>query len=251
MLNVLLFIFLALLALVEIARALKWPILEFFKQNLGELVPDVRMLFSRSKFDQAVNVWKQRVKVYAQLKSTNAASLGSGAKAEPAATEPAAARADTVLPAEDSVATEKLQATRIDYLSSDRLRIIDTKFSALLQTQTLLGVMMTITINRFWNELYDIIHSGPWGGVRVIVPFTLWFMTIVGCLLAVGNIRWGNLEKNPSDLRTTEEEYVKTLIEVVIVRTAMLRLLTAIALVNFILISSAVAYLAYTSPRNP
>jgi hypothetical protein len=187
---------------------------EFFDQNYGEFKEDFRRLWSKQQFELRASNWKKHVDVYAQLKSTAAAGSPG--------------------------------AMRIDYLSSDRLRILDAKFSTLLQVQTLLGVMMTITTNRFWNQL--LAASRNWWGVLLGVPFVLWFLTIAGCLIAVGNIRWGDLWKiaNPVD---AEEDYVNTLVKVVIVRTAMLRVLSAVALANLFLFTLAVACLLLLAQR--
>jgi len=195
---------------------------KFFSQNFGEFRTDCRLFFNQKALKDSITQWKSRVNVYSALK-TNSTQPG---------------------------------ASRLDYLSSDRLRILDAKFTTLLQVQTLLGVMLTLTTSKFWEQLAVLMGKSRGFLILFALPFALWFITIIGCLMAVGNIRWGELWKanicgtgsTPAD---AEEEYVNTLIEVAVVRTAMLRMLSALALLNFVLSTLTVAYLVSRSFTNP
>jgi hypothetical protein len=268
MLMLTLLAFLAIVILsVCVVLCVRSPMLsKFFIQNFGEFRDDCRLLFNQQALNKSMAQWKSRVNVYAELKAQKPQPLPMAAAAAARATGSgmvAVMTAPDVAPAEIA---QKAEATgtgatnsatgvaRIDYLSSDRLRILDAKFSTLLQLHTLLGVMLTITTNKFWEQLRDIVGNWRGGLILFALPFALWFITIVGCLMAVGNIRWGDLWKaKSSDHGLTPEQaeanYVDTLVEVVVVRTAMLRMLSALALLNFVLSTLAVTYLVYQSLR--
>jgi hypothetical protein len=218
-----------LLVVVVVAVIATSPLVRrFFKLNLAEFLSDLMLFVSTKQWDLRVRRWKEHLHIYSELKSP-----GGGGPDRPG-----------------------YRTIGIDYLSSDRLRILDAKFSTLLQLQTLLGIMVTITTSKFWDEIVGIMHTGWAGTALFVVPAILWVVTIVGCLAAVCNIRWGDLWEpvreggtppHEVDLERRAERYLEVLVSVVVARTAVLRFLAALSLVNFLFATCVVSYVMYRS----
>ena len=220
----------ALLAIVAMVFCLvlfclnKSPMLgQFFKRNWSELVSDCRLFWSRQEWDTRVKNWTEHSTVYSQLKL---------AQTVPNASSPG--------------------TTRIDYLSGGgRLAILDSKFSTLLTLQSLMAVLMTLAVSNLRAQIEAALKCwGWWAKALVAFPILLWLITVFGCLITLGNVRWGDLWDGGTP-QQREECYVKELVSTVVVRTAMLRVFSAIALIDLLLNCLVVLLLVGTSWPKP
>ncbi len=196
---------------------------QFFRRNWSELVSDCRLFWSKEGWDTRVKNWTEHSTVYSQLKL---------AQTVPSASSPG--------------------TTRIDYLSGGgRLAILDSKFSTLLTLQSLMAVLMTLAASNLRPQIEAALKCwGWWAKALVALPILLWIITILGCLITLGNVRWGDLWKQGTH-EEKERRYVKHLVSTVVVRTAMLRVFSAIALIDLLLNCFVVLLLVGTSWPKP
>lgn len=132
-------------------------------------------------------------------------------------------------------------AERIHYLSSDRLAILTPKFSTVLTFQSLTLVAMSVTMGTFWKDADAALRRELWQMLAVLaLP---WSVTVMACLIANGNVYWGDMwrptkgqvAESFEDLTQRENAYADLLIGVLILRSAILRVVTFVALVTFFL----------------
>jgi hypothetical protein len=196
---------------------------QFLKKNRDELLCDFRLFWSEKEWETRVEQWTEHSTVYSQLKL---------AQTVPSASSPG--------------------TTRIDYLSGGgRLAILDSKFSTLLTLQSLMGVLMTLAASNLRPQIEAALKCwGWWATALVALPILLWIITVFGCIITLGNVRWGDLWKEGTQ-EEKERRYVEELVRTVVVRTAMLRVFSAIALIDLLLNCFVVLLLVGTSWPKP
>jgi hypothetical protein len=148
-------------------------------------------------------------------------------------------------------------AERIHYLSSDRLSILTPKFSTVLTFQSLTLVAMSVTMGTFWKDADAALRRELWQMLAVLaLP---WSVTVMACLIANGNVYWGDmwrpskgtLPASVEDLKERENEYADLLIGVLILRSAILRVVTFVALVTFFLAVVVIVHVLRAAPLPP
>ena len=142
---------------------------DFVRQALNDIEDDLWLLLSRPEVESRVKKWRRQVAIYSALK------VGDPQSAD-------------------------ISSRQVDYLSSNRLGILDRKFSTLLQVQSLLGIMVSVATGAaLWNALKLAVHTWHGGPLLFYATSLLWVVTIVGCLGAIGNPVWGDLWRLPND----------------------------------------------------
>jgi hypothetical protein len=143
------------------------------------------------------------------------------------------------------------QRNEYDYLT-DCLGILDNKFSALLQLLGFFGVMASLATSRFWDGILVGLLTAELRPFFVAVPI-IWMLTVIGCLIAVGNVRWAELSVTGKDsagpytnldAETRKQRASAILANAVVGRTAMLRGLSFVALVNFVVAAALFIFVA-------
>jgi len=92
---------------------------------------------------------------------------------------------------------------------------------------------------------------GLYAVALLVLPVLLWLITVAGCLITIGNIRWGDLWEKGKTLQEKEQCYVNLLARIIVVRTASLRVFYAVALVDLLLSTCIVMLLVSTSCPKP
>ena len=145
-------------------------------------------------------------------------------------------------------------AERIHYLSSDRLAVLTPKFSTVLTFQSLTLVAMSVTMGTFWKDADAALRRELWQMLAVLaLP---WSVTVMACLIANGNVYWGDMwrptegqvAESTNDLTQRENAYADLLIGVLILRSAILRVVTFVALVTFFLAVVVIVHVLRAAP---
>ena len=214
-----------------------------------------------SYWDTRVERWQDHVKAYLNLKHTaertrlsdlaKLAAHEAANKPEDAETQEAAKKAQHDL---DTMTDRWWGAERIHYLSSDRLAVLTPKFSTVLTFQSLTLVAMSVTMGTFWKDADAALRRELWQMLAVLaLP---WSVTVMACLIANGNVYWGDMwrptegqvAESTNDLTQRENAYADLLIGVLILRSAILRVVTFVALVTFFLAVVVIVHVLRAAP---
>jgi hypothetical protein len=254
------------------AQQLVWDILLFLpdwlKPKANELKPKSSEWWNHTRWECRATRWEQHLEAYFKLKGKRVTAL------KRLEVEVASARADwdqnrqdrnkeavfqTAQAAYNELASRSFDygSRRIDYLSSDRLSILTPKFAAVLTFQGFITLVMTTTLVAFWRTTDPALREE----LHFLLPAIAapWAIIVLTCLTAIGNVYWGDLwEKtrddggNPlpprEDLEKREKRYARLLIGVLIVRSAALRVVSAVALINFLIAIVAVVRVLAAPP---